>query len=1086
MNAAEAPNSEQELLSDTAVYLSHSDQKIIKRALALAQTAHAGKARIEGCPYVEHAIAVARILATWRAPVAVVATGLLHDALKENYAARVSLAMIEAEFGTAVSDLVHEVSRLGRLGHIYPATDSEARLDSARHTIERLPWVASALSRSPLAVVVKIADRLHNMQSLHVHVPERKYAFAAGTMNIFVPFAERLGMRAAKRELEDGAFCVLQPERCGQIVETYPLAERRQAVVEIVQRLQQALDEQGIPAQVISRARSYHNLYWLETAQRGPVLLHLAQPIVVITEDVSACYQALGVIHQVWPPQPDQIRDYIAAPKPNGYRALHTFVRYQPGEDLLITVRQREMDLVADYGLTARWRGAPEALLPTFPEWRDPPPGKINVLTPDGDLMTLTEGATPIDFAYAIHAGLGHQCTGVVVNGRMASLIQPLESGDVVKILTSSVSVGPSPDWLDIIKTSKARNFIRRWFKSEKPGEMAEKGWSLLEAQLRESGILLTSPQATGQLELVAKKAGFESRQDLLIAIGLGKRKPKIIAAAMRKPLQGGAALPALQATIVSLARSDLPQRLAACCRPLPPDLIVGYVTSRNAVTIHRADCARVRRLRPLIPAEWNVTEEERQWTEIMIMSLDRSGLVRDISMVIAETGLGMNSFHADRMPDGSAQIQIGLGEIPLLQREHLVKRLQGISSVRTVEVNPISQPWRMAEHSVLARHLTNPYTLRPVSGEGFYGRSDELRTLVNNLRDVQPGEAVLLWGSRRIGKTSLLLRFQRHVMSDEDYVVAFIDMQRLSGSSTTMYLREIVKAIIRSLPGESSSKAPSLARMKRDPLGYFRGFLENAPALRGKHLVLIVDEFQLLSELYAEQVTLADIHRYFRSLIQHRHGLSIIFSGGGILEKLLRQPDASFMLELARHQEIGCLDEAAARQLIIEPAHRAHYDEVTVDQLVAITAGHPYYLQWLCGELVARADRDGRQLINGRFLRTMLTEWLPRQGEQFFSHLWGNGIGFEWAAQQEYKLVLTAVTAQVNEARWVSFNQIGRSGIAEVMDESRLWRALQDLVKIGALDAAGGARYRIKIALCERWIRGNYNVEQMIREIQW
>ncbi len=590
MLTADTPNSEQALLADAA-YLSPDDTIVVRRALAMAQKAHAGKVRIEGCPYVEHAIAVARILASWHAPVEIVATGLLHDVLKENYAAGVSLAMVEAEFGPAVSDLVHEVSRLGRLGHIYPASGSEDRLDSAKYIIERLPWVASALSRSPLAVVVKIADRLHNAQSTHVHVPERKYAFAAGSMNIFVPFAERLGMRAAKRELEDGAFCILQPDRCGQIVETYPLAARQESVAEIVQRLQQALDEQGIPAQVISRARSYYNLYLLETAQRSPVLLHLAHPIVVITEGVSTCYQAMGVIHQVWPPQPDQIRDYIAAPKPNGYRALHTFVRYQPGEDLLIAVRQRQMDLVADFGLTAWWRGVPEILLPTFPAWRDPPPGKINVLTPDGDLMMLTKGATPIDFAYAIHAGLGHQCTGAVINGRMASLNQPLESGDVVKILTSRVGVGPSLDWLDIIKTSKARNFIRRWFKAEKPEEMEEKGWSLLEAQLRESGILLASPQAADQLELVAKRAGFESRQDLLIAIGLGKRKPKMIAAAMRKPLQGGAAATSLQATIVSLARSDLPQRLAACCRPLPPDRIVGYVTSRNAVTIHRADC---------------------------------------------------------------------------------------------------------------------------------------------------------------------------------------------------------------------------------------------------------------------------------------------------------------------------------------------------------------------------------------------------------------------------------------------------------------------------------------------------------------
>jgi hypothetical protein len=321
--------------------------------------------------------------------------------------------------------------------------------------------------------------------------------------------------------------------------------------------------------------------------------------------------------------------------------------------------------------------------------------------------------------------------------------------------------------------------------------------------------------------------------------------------------------------------------------------------------------------------------------------------------------------------------------------------------------------------------------------------------------------------------------------MGSEDYVVAFIDMQRLSGRSTTMFLRDIVRAIVKSL-GDSSAKTPSLARMKRDPLGYFRGFLENVPALRDKHLVLIFDEFQLLSELYAERVTLDDINRYFRSLIQHRHGLSVLFSGGGILENLLNQPSASFMLEMARHQEIGFLDEAAARQLIVEPARRVQYDEATVDWLLELTAGHPYYLQWMCGELVSRADREARQTIHSQHVQDALTDWLPYQGEQFFSHLWGSGIGFDLEAQQGHKLVLTAVTSHAIGSRWVSLEQIHRSGIEAIMDESHLWRTLQDLVKIGTLDKQKDDHYRIKVALCEQWIRGNYTVEQMIREIQW
>lgn len=1067
-------------------YLSLPEQELLRRALAMSSMAHTGRLRLDGTTYVEHSIAVAAILASWQAPIELLAAGLLHDVLKERYASGITLEMIEETFGTAVATIVNEASRLGRLGHIYPAIQSEEQLDSTAHNTERLPWVGSALSRSPEAVIVKIADRLHNAQSSHVHTEDRRYAFAAGTMQIFVPFAERLGMRAARRDLEDGAFSVLQPEEYRQMVEAYPLAGRRQSVAPIIKKIQHALDSAGIAAQVSSRARSFYNLYLTETTRRKRWPLHLSHPIVVITEDIPNCYQALGVVHALWPPQSGRITDHIAAPKPNGYRGLHTYVRYAPGEELLITIRQQQMDWVADFGLTAEWRGAPTTYLPSFPKWHDPPPGKMNVLTPDGDVLALTIGATPIDFAYAVHPGLGHQCTGAVVNGRPASLTQPLESGDVVKILKSRVRVGPAPEWLDTIKTSKARNYIQRWIKAEKPGEMAEKGWLILDTELRHAGMLLTAPRTARQLELIATHEGFKNRQELFIAIGLGKRQAAAIVAKMQMAAKSNDEMPLMQATIVNLGRDDLPQRLAACCKPLPPDPIVGYVTNRNVVTIHRADCLRAQDLMPLLAAEWNSFDEEPNWIEFQVTALDRPGLVYDISGVVMETGLGMSSFHADRRPDGSAEIKFGLSGMPLIQRDHLKVRLEQVASVRNVVVSVASQPSQIVADSVLARRLApNPYTLQPVTGERFYGRFNELRDLVNNLRDIQPGEAVLLWGPRRIGKTSLLLQFKQIVMSSEDYVVAFVDMQRLSGRSTTMFLRDITKAIVKALPESSTAKAPTLGRMKRDPLGFFRGFLENVPELQNRHIILILDEFQLLAELYNEQVTLADINRYFRSMIQHRHGLSIIFCGGGILDRLLEQPEAAFLLELVHYQEIGFLDRAAARELIMQPAHRIWYDDEAVDDLVRITAGHPYYLQWFCGELLARADREQRATISAQHVQDALTDWLPWQGEQFFSHLWGNGIGFDAAAQRRHMLVLTAVTENAIDAhRQVSMPQICRM-VESALDEAQVWRSLQDLVKIGTLEVVD-EQYRIKVALCESWLRSNHNVKRMIRGMTW
>ncbi len=1074
------------LLQMAAAYLPPADIVQIEQALRLAETAHRGYSRKSGVPYIEHPVAVATILAGWQAPTAVLITALLHDTCKEKYADCPSAALVEQTFGPDVTRLLQDVARLGRLGPIYASVDADEAIEPQDVLADRLPWVAVILQRAPLAVVIKIADRLHNFESLYALPPERQTAFAAGTLNIFVPFAERLGMRAIKRVLEDKSFQVLQPDIYQQLNQRYPLDQRQAATADIVQQIQAHLAAHDLPARVEMKRVSFYTLYRLETLENRQFPLHLAQPVVVIPETAVNCYRALGFVHQLWPPLPNTIQDYIVAPKPNGYRSLHTHVRYQPNEKLILLLRDPEMEQVAEWGLTAGWLGVPTDRLPQFPHWREPPPGNISVLTPDGDLKILPEGATPIDFAYAIHQGLGHQCTGAVVNGRMASLDRPLESGDVVYILTSQAGIGPSPEWLNVVKSTRARSAIRRWLRAQNPAEASQKGWALLDAHLRQEGIILALAQASGSLQTVADQLGYASRDDLLVAVGLQQREPDQIADLLKQASRRGDGLPSLQATIVSLAEADLPQRLAGCCHPLPPDPIVGYVTRDSAVTIHRADCPRVGNLRPLISAEWNLLEVQRQ-SEIALQAIDRTGLVRDVTNIIAETGLNMTSFHADRLADGSAQIQITLEEMPKNQQALLLKRLRDVPDVRQADLNTPRRPARIHEQAILARQLGNPYTLRPVSGGGFFGRRAELRNLVNNLRDVRPGEAVLLWGPRRIGKTSLLLEFRQTVVSGADYVPVFVDMQRLSGRSATMFLLDIARAIVKALDAPGV-KAPNLNRMKRDPLGYFRGFLENVPALQNKLIVLILDEFQLLGELKDEGVSLADINRYLRSLIQHQQGLSIVFSGGGVLDVLLRQPEASFMLEVARHQKLGCLDEAAARQLIVEPLPRITYEEKVVDQLVALTAGHPYYLQWLCSELITVADREERVAIGDRDLRHVLREWMPFQGEQFFNHLWGSSISYDHVQQQRNKLALTGITAvgQEGNGRWTTLTQIQQSGVMAALTEAQLWDILQELVQMDTLENQGDDQFRIKVALCERWLRANYSVKRALKEMDY
>jgi GTP pyrophosphokinase len=1073
--------SPEDLLRRTAVYLTPPDQNRVDTAFSLAEQAHHGRFRLDTSPYIHHPLAVADQLAQCYAPADVLAAALLHDVLKPKYAGGVTLADIEIGLGETVARLVNTVASLGRYGAIYPVGDEtpSAKMDALT---ARMPWAALILQREPLAVVIKLADKLHNFQSLQVLSAERQIAFATGVRGVFVPFAERLGLRQAKQALEDAAFRVLQPEEYQKMESRYPVAARQEAAAPLIRQVEEQLAAAAVSARVSSHSRSYYEIYQMETAvENRPIPLHTADPLIVVPPNEADCYRVLGLIHSLWPPQLGKMWDYIAAPKPNAYRALHSRVRLPDDAWLQLVIRDEAMQIVANHGITAVWRDIPVTVSPTFHDWQEPPPGQIGVLTPDGDFKMLPEGATPIDFAYAIHSGLGHQCTGAMVNGRQAPLDTPLHTGDVVRILTGNASVGPSPDWLVSVKTARARQAIRRWLKLQKPGDAAEKGWSLLDRRLRQAGMILASSEILQQLDETARHMGYDSRNELFVAIGLRRRAASEVVKSLQTTDTAVSTRPALQATVLSLDNANIPQQLAACCRPQPPDSIVGYQTARGVVTIHRADCAAARRLRPVIQADWSHIQTDPQF-EIHIQAIDRRGLVEDIAAIIAEANINMTSFHADQMPDGSAEMVLGLSDMPPWQRDRLLNRLRRVPEVRQAESRSPTNAAPFSEQSVMARHFENPYSLRPVTGESFYGRRQELRTLIDNLRNVRPGEAVLLWGPRRIGKTSLLREFQQRVMNSEDYLLAFVDMQGLSGRSTTMFLRDIIKALVASVADERT-RAPNISRMKRDPLGYFRGFLENAPGLQDKFIVIILDEFQLLSSLQEDNVTLADINRYLRSLIQHRGGLSIVFSGGGVLDHLLQQPEASFMLEVARQQKVDCLDAAAARDLIVRPAPRIQYDDAVVDRLLALTAGHPYYLQWMCGELILQADRVRRPSIRPEHLDDLLKIWVPFQGEQFFNHLWGTSTGFTARQLEMGKLALAAVAGSVGEARWFDLAEL--AGLtAPHLDETQLWHVCQDLLKMDTLTKSED-RYCIRMPLFQHWMQANYSVERVVKEMR-
>ena len=1069
-----------QLIIQVEQYLDQGGGELVRRALELASVAHDGHRRMSGVPYLNHTVAVAEILASWLAPAEVIAAGLLHDVAKENYSNMPSDEEITAAAGAKVVQIVKQVARLGRLGPVYHAQeDNEDGGDDFAHL---LPWATHVLQQEPLAIIVKIADRLDNFRTLDVLAADRAREFAQGTRNIFIPFAERLGMRQAKRALEDNAFRVLQAESYQYMAQTYATKACETALDRALVGLQEQFVRHGIEAEVRCAPYSYYELFRRQIQQAVGAKSKLP-PILVLVEDPPACYQAMGIIHQIWRPRVGSIQDLIAVPKVNGYRALHTTVRNEDGEYSLVLIRDPEMHLVAEYGVTAAWRGVRKEVLPSLPAWKKPPPGMIAIFTPDGELIQLPEGACAVDFAYHIHPELGHHCSGAIVNGHHSALDAPLKTGDVVRILTSGASVGPSLEWLKLVKTPKARRAIKKWTEKRNPAEARMRGNSIIDSLLREHGATLSDPTLIKRLATVANGLGYVSTNELFIAVGVGQRSADDVVRYLIERKGNHRIQTSLNATIVSITAANYPHRLARCCRPRPPDPIVGYVTKNRRVSIHKADCHVIRHRHPLVAAEWK-TSLHHQVTEIEVSAVDRPHLVADISTFISDLELNMTGFHADRIDDGSALLQIVFENVPPDHIEVLIEGLEQIPDVNRVNTTALRLPRRYASGAVVEQHFRNPYTLSPASGAHFFGRNQELQELLDLLRQIQPGEAVLMWGPRRIGKTSILLQFQESILSRDDYVVAYLNLQELGGRNTTVFLWKILQEIAGQLQ-QGNVSAPSYRRMKHAPLGYFDSFMENALSKAQKYVVLLIDEFQLLSTLEPLKVSLADINDYFRNLTQKRVGITIIFSGGGILADLRQQSGAVKLLEVSRYQKIGILGENDARALITEPVTRYTLDDEVAEHLIALTAGHPYFLQLLCSNLHTHAISLELPAVGMAELTTFLDDFLPKLGEQYFSHQWGEGMVVDSAKLLEYKLALVAVASSAGEDGWSEFEDIARTGAGDRLGDEGLWLALRNLAAMDTLVGDRNGGFRINIPLCQRWLQQNYRIEHVLWEMQ-
>jgi guanosine-3',5'-bis(diphosphate) 3'-pyrophosphohydrolase len=651
----------------------------ISRAYVRAEAAHAGQKRESKEPYLTHCHAVAGILSDLNLDPATLAAGLLHDVVEDSL---VTVQDLEVEFGKEVASLVDGVTKLTQLDQT-----SEMRAGNREdRESESLRKMFIAMDEDIRVVLIKLADRIHNMRTLSALPEDRRKRIARETLEIFAPLANRLGIWQMKWELEDLGFRYLNPERYKEIAALIHerQADREEHLTQIVQRLEERLAAEGIRAEVSGRPKHIYSIY-RKMERKGLPFEQIfdVRGVRLIVDTVAQCYQALGIVHQLWRPIPGLVDDYIAVPKDNLYRSLHTAVVADDGKTLEIQIRTQEMHRTAELGIAAHWKykeggqhdSAYEqkiASLRAQMEWRhevtdarefidslktDVFQDRVYVFTPKGKLIDLPTGSTPIDFAYFIHTEIGDRCRGAKVNGKLMGLDYQLHTGDQIEILTAKRG-GPSRDWLNphlgYIKTERARTKIRQWFKKQDRNVNIAQGREILDRELKRLGATSVS------YETLAPLFDFDKVDDFLAAIGQGdinsqqiatqiieaerEQKPELepepeITTAPPAPIRTSKAL-SVRGT------GGLLTNIARCCGPLPGDDIIGYITRGRGVTIHRRDCSNVLRCHDrdrLIEVDWGPSEETHP-VMVKIMGYDRGGLLRDIAAVVAAENVNMSS----------------------------------------------------------------------------------------------------------------------------------------------------------------------------------------------------------------------------------------------------------------------------------------------------------------------------------------------------------------------------------------------------------------------------------------------------------
>ncbi|HUK94164.1 MAG TPA: bifunctional (p)ppGpp synthetase/guanosine-3',5'-bis(diphosphate) 3'-pyrophosphohydrolase [Gaiellaceae bacterium] len=668
-----------ELISDVAAYDEDVDRDLLQRAFHFAAVKHAGQQRRSGEDFINHPWGAAKICAELRLDEQTIAAALLHDVVEDT---DTDIKEVRDEFGDEIARLVEGVTKLTRIQF---QSREQAEAENYRKMI-------AAMAQDVRVILIKLADRLHNMRTIEYLGKQKQIQKAKETLEVYAPLAHRLGINKLKWELEDLAFMTLHPRKYEEIkaMVSERRPDREEHVREAAMVLKAELEKVDIPADISGRAKHFYSIYdkMTKKGREFNEIYDLTAMRVIVERDgdegTRDCYGALGLIHSLWKPMPGRFKDYVAMPKLNGYRALHTTVIGPEGRPLEIQVRTREMHETAELGVAAHWRFDKTGRKVADDEWlawvkqlmdwqeeeADPREfmkavrgdlfdDEVYVFTPKGEMKVLPAGSTPIDFAYAVHTDVGHRTVGAKINGRIVPLHYRLKNGDFVEILTTKTGRGPSRDWISLAASSRARNKIRQWFSRETREETEQKGRDALEAALKKQNLPYKKLQGSSVLAQVIRETGFKKAEDFYLALGSGKLqagqivnkviqrlKTEEVAEEETVPLKAPKARHAVSSDNVGInvrGVADVLVRLAKCCTPVPGDKIVGYVSLGKGITIHREDCSNVKALRRnperFTPVSWDGGATRSFRVQIAVDSWDRPRLLEDVARTFAEHG---------------------------------------------------------------------------------------------------------------------------------------------------------------------------------------------------------------------------------------------------------------------------------------------------------------------------------------------------------------------------------------------------------------------------------------------------------------